>query len=197
MGDRQTFMINFIAGPGSGKSTISALVFAKLKLRGFVVEYVQEFAKTLVWTKNFETLNNQYYVSNKQYTLFKQMDRIVDFIVTDAPLANSLYYNRHFVDNTSNIEKTEKFILNCISEFNNVNIFLERGEFAYEQQGRMQNEEEAKEIDVILKHLLRHNNIPYISFSSDPASIDAIIDFIIERVNKNQTQEPQIEDASQ
>ena len=54
----RTFVINFIGAPGTGKTTICSLVFAHLKIAGYVVEYVQEYAKKLVWEGQFEILNN-------------------------------------------------------------------------------------------------------------------------------------------
>ena len=83
---RQTYVINIIGGPGIGKTTISALLFANLKIRGYICEYVQEFAKKLVWLKDYDTLNNQFFVSREQYTLLKQIDGHVDFLITDGPL---------------------------------------------------------------------------------------------------------------
>ncbi len=52
MNNKKTYIINFIGGPGIGKTTLSALIFAKLKLHEnkYVVELVQEYAKTLVWS---------------------------------------------------------------------------------------------------------------------------------------------------
>lgn len=180
-----TYLINIIAGPGSGKTTICALIFAKLKMMGYVTEYVQEYAKTLVWTKDFETLDNQYYVSHKQTTLFKCMQGIVDFIVTDGSILHGLYYNRHNKNNTSNIEKTEKFILDSYANFDNINIFLERSDsFTYEKQGRIQSEDEAKEIDVILKRMLKQNDIPFTCFESDASNIDEIVNFILQSKNE-------------
>ena len=179
---RKTYVINFICGPGGGKTVLSALLFAKLKLHPnkYVVEYVQEYAKYLVWTKQFDILNNQYYVTQYQYKLLKQMDGHVDFIVTDGPLIQGMYYNMHNKDNISNVEKTENYMVKCHNEFRNINIFLDRGDHEYETQGRLQTEEESREIDVILKHLLKQKGIKYTVFdsSADEENINKIINFI-------------------
>ena len=89
--DKKTILINLLAGPGTGKTTICALLFAKLKLLGYVVEYVQEYAKHLVWTKNYELLNNQYYVTQTQANLMENMIGSVDFIITDGSILHGLY----------------------------------------------------------------------------------------------------------
>lgn len=185
MSERKTYLINIIAGPSCGKTTICSLLFAKLKIKGFVVEYVQEFAKSLVWTENYDLLNNQYYVTQTQFNLMKQMIGKVDFIVTDGSLLHGLYYNRHNKDNISNIEKTETFILNSYNQFNNINIFLERGNFPYEHQGRIQNEDEAKEIDVILKHMLKQSNINFECMKSDASdeNLSLMINYILSKIN--------------
>ncbi len=179
---RKTYVINLIAGPSSGKSTIAALLFAKLKLNKnkYLVEYVQEYAKHLVWTKQFDILNNQHYVTQHQYKLLKQMNTAVDIVIMDGPLILGLYYNMHNRDNISNVEKTEKYIVDCHNEFNNINIFLNRGNYEYETQGRLQTEEESKEIDVILKHLLKQKHIDFTIFdaSVDEKNIEKIINYI-------------------
>lgn len=186
--NKKTFVINLIGGPGCGKSTLSAIIYAKLKLhqKKFVVEYVQEYAKNLVWTKNFDMLNNQYYVSQHQYKLLEQMNGYLDYIVTDGPIIQGLYYNLHNKDNISNIDKTEKFILKSNKEFNNINIFLKRGNYEYESHGRLQSEDEAREIDVILKHLLKQNGVEFEMFdaNSNEENINKMIDYIIEKSNQ-------------
>lgn len=182
----KTFVVNIISGPGAGKSVISALIFAYLKLQRYSTELVQEYAKTLVWMKDLNTLNNQYYVTTTQYNLLKQINGKVNFIVTDGPLIGGLYYNLHNPDNTSNVEKTQKLILDSHNSFNNINIFLKRGDFSYEKDGRLQSEEEAKEIDIILKHLLRQNNIKYDIFDSNATdeNIKKITDYIVAKTHE-------------
>jgi adenylate kinase family enzyme len=181
----KTFVINIIGAPGVGKTTISALLFAKLKLCGYVCEYVQEYAKKLVWMKDFDTLNNQYHVTKKQFELLQQINGHVDFIVTDGPLIHGIYYNKYNKDNISNIDKTEKYILNCFSKFNNINIVLDRINRKYETEGRIQSEDEAKDIDIVLKHLLKINSIEYKNYPSEEKSVQNIIDFIISFIQKN------------
>lgn len=181
--NKKTWVVNFISGPGAGKSVMSAMIFVKLKLGGHTAEYCQEYAKNLVWIKDYTTLNNQHWVTQKQYQLLKQMVGHVDFIVTDGPLVQGIYYNLHNPDNTSNVEKTQKMILTCSAEFNNINIFLERGQFNYEKAGRLQTEEEAREIDVILKHLLRQNGVRYQVFDSSMTedNLKNITEYIIQQ----------------
>jgi len=175
---KKTYVINIIGGPGIGKTTFSALLFANLKMKGYVCEYVQEFAKKLVWIKDFDSLNNQYFVTKHQYELLNQINGHVDFIITDGPLVHGLYYNKYNKDNTSNMDKTEKFILEMIHKFNNINIVLERIERPYEKDGRIQTEEEAKDIDYVLKHIMKLNKIDYHSFSSDINNIEKVIEII-------------------
>jgi hypothetical protein len=175
------FSVNIIGAPGVGKSTISALLFANMKIRGYVVEYVQEYVKKLVWTRDFESINNQYYLSKKTFETLNQIvsSGSIDFCISDGPLLHWLVYNLQNVNNTSNIEKTEKFILECISKFNNINIYLEAVPGRqYETAGRIHTEDESKEVGNLLKKLLEKNNMPYVSFSADPKNIDKIIDYI-------------------
>ena len=42
---KETLVINLFGGPGCGKSTTMARLFADLKARGYNVEMVSEFAK--------------------------------------------------------------------------------------------------------------------------------------------------------
>ena len=45
-------VVNLIAAPGSGKSTIAAGVFEELKWEGVNAELITEFAKDKVWEEN-------------------------------------------------------------------------------------------------------------------------------------------------
>jgi len=179
--NKKCYSINIIGAPGVGKSTISALLFANMKIRGYIVEYVQEYVKKLVWTRDFESINNQYYLSKKTFETLNQIvsSGCIEFCISDGPLLHGLVYNLQNINNTSNIEKTEKFILECISKFNNINIYLETVPGRqYETAGRIHTEEESKQVGNLLKELLEKNKMIFVSFPADPNMINKIIDYI-------------------
>lgn len=172
-------VINVIGGPGVGKTTTTFLLYAKLKIAGAFVEHVSEYAKKLVWAKNFDTLNNQYHVSTKQYEYLVSVYGRVQYVITDGSLLHGLYYNRYNLTNVSNVELTEKKILEYYHHFDNINIYLTRGDFKYEQAGRIQTEDEAREVDVKLRSILDDYNIPYKVFKSDEKVIDDMVSYIL------------------
>lgn len=175
----RTKVINFVGAPGCGKSLMSALVFAELKMRHFTAEYVQEYAKTLVWQKKFDELDNQYQVSTEQYKMIKAAYESVEYIVCDSGLIIGIFYNKNNPTNVCNTAKTEKMILEKMEEFDNIYIFLERNEeFPYEKAGRIQNEEESREVSIGLKELLGNLGIPYLSVVSSKDSIQKILEYV-------------------
>jgi nicotinamide riboside kinase len=177
----RTKIINLVGSPSSGKSIIAALLFTELKMMHKRTEYVQEYAKTLVWQNKLDELANQYNVTMEQYKMIKAVNGKVEYICLDSPLLLGIYYNRYNPDNVSNIEKTDKMILNKIDEFDNIYIFIERNkEFPYEIEGRIHNERESNEISLHLIEILKEFRIPYKSFRSDKSNIQEMIKYILE-----------------
>ena len=179
----KTKVINFVASPSTGKSLMAALIFSELKMRHYKAEYVQEYAKTLVWQDRLDDLANQYNVSLEQYRMIKSVNGKVNYICLDSPLLLGLFYNRDHPENVCNVEKTENMILSKMSEFDNIYIFLERNEeFPYETEGRIHNEEQSKVISSQLLALLDEFGIEYKSFKSDKKNVSAILDYILSKV---------------
>ena len=63
---KRALIVNIFGGPGVGKSTTAAAVFALLKLHNIEAELVTEFPKDLVWEKRAYTFENQNYIFGKQ-----------------------------------------------------------------------------------------------------------------------------------
>ena len=142
----RTINVNLLGGAGCGKTVLMADVFSALKKAGQTAEMVQELVKDLVWEGRLHELKNQAGIAEAQYRVFKSRQTKTRFVVTDGPLAHALYYNRHY-PHDSNIEETESQALAWLSEFEAVNLFLTRGDFKYEQEGRYQTEAESKAMD--------------------------------------------------
>ena len=176
-----SFVINFISGPSVGKSLMSALVYAELKTLGHTTEYVQEYAKTLVWLKDFERLNDQYYVTKKQYDMIKALYTVdtIEYVVVDSSLWLGMYYNRVNKNNVSNVAKTDEMIKEKMKEFRNIYIVLERDPLIkYESHGRIQTHEESLVVDEELIEMLKELGVEYKSFKSHRDSIKDIVEYI-------------------
>jgi len=145
-----TIIVNLYRGPGTGKSTNAARLFSMLKDEGVEVELVTEYAKDLVWEDNLATLDNQLFVfANQHHKLYRLLDK-VDVVITDSPLLLSVLYGRMNKDWT---EEFEDFVQSVYSGFNNLDVMLERVK-PYKSNGRLQTEEEARELDNYINLLI-------------------------------------------
>lgn len=149
-----TIAVNLIGGPGAGKSTVCAEVFAKLKWRGVNCEMALEYAKDKVWEGSLDVLENQVYIFGKQQHRMARLRDKVDVIVTDSPLFMSIYY-----DATKN-EMLRGLVLSEMDMFRNLNYLLRRTK-PYNPAGRMQTEDQAKAMDAEMRTGLIRNGIPY------------------------------------
>lgn len=150
--NKNTIVVNLMAGPGAGKSTTMAAVFAKMKMAGIDCEMATEFAKDLTWEGRTRVLQNQIYVFAKQHQRITKLIGQVDVVITDSPIILSSYYN--IVNNGNPLLKD--LIYSEFMKCNNLNFFIDRVK-GYNPNGRNQTEEEAikfsNEIDLMLKEL--------------------------------------------
>lgn len=171
---KETIVINLIGGSGSGKSTIASGIFYNLKKNNIDCEMALEFAKDKVWEESYRTLDDQIYVFGKQYHRLWKLLGKVDVIITDSPLILSAIYNKEQSD------YFENFIIEQFKKFNNKVYFIERNPSQYQENGRMQNLEEAIEIDEKILDILKRNNISFMSIVNEKA-----VDFILSDIMKN------------
>lgn len=169
-----TKFINFFAGPGASKTTSSSGLFFELKKRGINSEIIVEYAKEKVWSEDFRSLECQPYITGKQFYRQWRVNGKVEYAVTDSPIVLGIVYQGFGCD-----VNWEKAVLNQFSLFDNLNIFLERNSDAhgFQQEGRMQDEEECKRLDKQIKNLLDKNNIPYVTLKveNNCAHIDKVL----------------------
>lgn len=136
----KTIVINLFGAPGCGKSTTASKIFYELKKIHLDVELVSEYAKELVWEERYETMKDEIYIFGKQQHKFQRLKDKVKFIVTDRPIALSKFYNEKYGKPSLAFNT---LIDEVISEFDNWDIFLKRGNFEYKSEGRVQSDEDS------------------------------------------------------
>lgn len=168
-----TTYINLFGGPGVGKSTAAAKLFAYFKKQGKSVELVTEFAKDLVWENRQSTLEIQPYVSMKQFRNLVRLRGKVDYVITDSPIIKDSVYARRYAPELPQAYHELLFFLHEHLG-DSINILLTR-EHEYDSQGRYQSEDQAIVIDKELQFLLELHGIDYYKCST---TIDDIIEAV-------------------
>ena len=117
-----TKIVNLFGGPGSGKSTLRAGLFYEMKLAGYNVEEVTEYAKDMVWEERFNIFQDQIYILGKQNRKLLRLAEKVDWVLTDSPIIMGIAY---MVDTPYN-ETLKQLILEVFNGYDNLNIFVNR-----------------------------------------------------------------------
>lgn len=174
---KNTLIVNLFAGPGAGKSTTMAGLFAGLKTQGVDCEMAPEFAKDLTWEKRYETLGNQIYVFGKQHHRINRLIGKVEVIITDSPILLSYYYSNL----SGKSECFNKLVLEEFNKLNSLNVFVNRVK-EYNPNGRNQTAEEAEEISVALKEILNELKIPYATIDGNEEGIDRAYQLVAQKL---------------
>ena len=168
----KTKIINLFGGPGSGKSTTAAELFAVMKKRGHSVELVTEYAKELVYGRS-PLLGNQKHIFDEQNRRQKLLLGNVNYAITDSPIFLSTIYAGN--DTTGNL--APDFVTSAVETFNsynNINFYLNRLH-PYRKDGRLQNEEGANNLGEALLLELKKHSIQYTLLNVDDGLIQNIL----------------------
>lgn len=189
--NKEPIVINGYGGPGAGKSTACLEITAALKKEGYNAEYVQEYAKELVYEKDMEMLDGS---PEHQYEILKEqtrrMDRLydqVDFIVTDSPVMLNTIYNKQLTP------EYESLVNELQGEYINYSFFMERDVSNFEEEGRIHNLTESIEKDNEIKDMLQKNEIKYKTYNHENVNeiVNDAIDFY-EKINEGKSNEKEV-----
>jgi Cdc6-like AAA superfamily ATPase len=170
---KATLIVNLFGGPGVGKSTIAADVFAQLKHGGHNVELVTEYVKRKVYEGSLNVLNDQIYVFGKQYHSLHILMGTVDIILCDSPLLNSCVYGKPTMD-AEIYPSFEWFALNVFNSMSNANVLLVRAK-PYVTVGRTQDEQAAMLVDRLVADYLRSRGIKHSLYPGVKESVSSIV----------------------
>ena len=177
---RNALIVNLFGGPGVGKSTTAAGVFTLLKLHDVECELITEYAKDLVWEERHKTFRDQQYIFAKQnHRLWRVHDR-VDVVVTDCPLMLSPIYGERYKTGSLEFNKNVEQVTDT---YNNLNIVLERTK-KYNQNGRNETEDEARDVDNAIKRVLADYGMPWTVVPGNFEGINQIFELVTKKEPK-------------
>lgn len=143
--------INFLGGPGSGKSSTAAWLFSELKRDNISVELVSEFCKTwAIEGRKFEKYDQIYFFGQQMQAEYRNLKNGIKNTITDSPILLAAIYTNHYYG-----AKISKPLFELSREFDReyqcINIFLDRGDKKYVSEGRYENHEQALKMDLEIK----------------------------------------------
>lgn len=172
----KTIHVNLWAGPGTGKSTMAAGIFAALKWNKIDCELISEYAKQIVWEESYTKLNNQIYLFGKQYSKHYNLEGKVKVVITDSPIPMGCVYD------AGKTRYLKELTLSEFEKFENMNYFLIRTK-DYNPNGRMQTLEEAIEKDSEIRSFMEQHDIPYTDMPATQESVLAIVEEIKTKIS--------------
>ena len=149
-----TKVINILGGPCTGKSTVSAELYAFLKKQNISCEMALEYAKDKVWAESLEVLEDQIYVFGHQHHRIFRLLGKVEVVICDSPLLLSIIYDKEQRKVLKELVLFEHF------KTNSLNIMLKRAT-KFEEKGRYHTLEQSKEIDNNIKRMLNEDKIDF------------------------------------
>jgi len=175
-------IINFFGGPGIGKSTQASGLFTEMKKHHMSVEYTYEFPKEVAWEGNISQLKDQFFITANQHRNISRLYGKVDYIIVDSPIVLGCFYeSRYGTDYPSShysMSGLSNFLWDLFKQYDNINILLTRNEETYDPNGRLQDLQEAIEIDNDIKETLTINSVDFKEFTVDNDTANRIFRYI-------------------
>lgn len=144
-----TVVLNLGGGAGCGKSVLAALLYGEMKIRGYSVELVREYIKSWAFEGRPIRKDDELYIFAKQLRQESPLYHRVDWIITDRPLWLSVVYEKFFESGTI-VAEVEKGVMETqkADGIQHIELLVKR-QHPYVQEGRYQNEREAKVVDAL------------------------------------------------
>lgn len=178
-------VINIFGAPGVGKSTLASGLFYRMKVNGFSVELVTEYAKECVFEERFNIIKeDQLYVfANQNRKLFRLLNQY-EFVIMDSPIILSNVYKQK--DSFYNDIDFTNLVTSTFKQYPNRNYFITLNEnFNFEDSGRVHTLTQSKHLEKVIREMLIENDIDiHMDIVNSDMTLDMIYFDIIQRTKK-------------
>ncbi len=156
---KQYRRVNIFAGPGAGKTSLTAYLFSQFKKivvendLQLQIEQVSEYVKQWAWEGRKPVSLDQWFIFANQHRLEEVPLRSgVDIIFTDSPIMlNAFYAQKNNIPGANSLLELAKTFE---SFYPSINIFLDRKDRTYISKGRYETEDQAKSMDDYIRKSL-------------------------------------------
>ena len=178
--ERDTLVVNLYGGPGVGKTSLAHRLMAELMGKGYVCEYVPEYAKELVWELNSPyataaarsaaarcldgSVWSQRRIWEEQSSRVNRLMGQCDVVICDSPTPLSLVYLSIDSCAGTDYERLRADIMSDYRQHDNFDVLIRRPNIPYETTGRIQSAGDARATDELVTDLLDREGIQRISY---------------------------------
>jgi hypothetical protein len=143
--------LNLYAGPGAGKTTAMASVFAELKHMRINAEMAVEYSKELVWHQMDFDQEKIFRVQARRMSVARH----TDLVVSDGPFLQQLVYVEE--------EELQRRIIAEYAQYENIDVLLTRSDgMLYDPNGRYSDEATARVLDEEIEAMLKRLAVSFI-----------------------------------
>jgi thymidylate kinase len=177
-------VINIFGAPGVGKSTLASGLFYMMKINGFSVEFVQEYAKECVFEERFKLIQEDqlHIFANQNRKLFRLKDSY-DYVIMDSPIILSNTYLQK--DSFYDIEHFKNLVTSTFHNYPNINYFINLNEsFNFENEGRVHSFTESKHLENEIKKMLTECKV---TINEEFVNSDLVIDYIFKDIESRES----------
>lgn len=174
----QMIVVNIFGGPGCGKSTLAADVYAKLKRLHINTELSREYAKDMVWQKSLDVLKDQVHILGEQHHRQFILSGQCQVAVTDSPILLCCIYNTFYTE----YKAFDALALEAHNRYRNLNYVLTRSH-EFQASGRVEDYQKSLAIDEMIKSFLVKYDIQYELVENPTAPDKIVVDVIKEMSN--------------
>lgn len=168
-----TKIINLLASPCKGKSSLSHSIVGEMKKLHLHVEHVSEYPKELVYSGRLHDLSCQPAVFGRMLEKIWLLYKKVDYIVVDGSLLLSAVYGTDVWP-----ASFQRSVIDIYNSFNNLNFYLQGSYIPYNPEGRL-SEHSQRDIDSEILRLLVIEDIKFISLPIDTDRVSTILNYVL------------------
>jgi tRNA uridine 5-carbamoylmethylation protein Kti12 len=150
-------VVNFFGGPGAGKTTAAARLFASLKVNGVDSIMVGEYAQECILAEDTEALKDQLWMLAHAHRKIQAASKHSAVTIVDSPILLSIVYGENMPPSFNQL------VLELNSKFHNFNVLIERvPSYQHSMVGRVHSLSESLLIDKEFEELLERYEVPFI-----------------------------------